>query len=69
MPKFRITNADKDVVQEAEFESNEKAYDWFKEQSDAADDSLGYGLEVNYDGEWEFLDQTDGGTNTSGSDN
>lgn len=68
MPKYRINDAKQNTVQEAEFESNEKAYDWFKEQS-KADDSLGWGLEVERDGEWVFLDQSEGGTNTSGSDN
>lgn len=29
----------------------------------------GGGLEVNVDGEWTFLDQAEGGTNPSGSDN
>ena len=43
-------------------------YDWFKDQS-KADDSLGWGLEANIDGEWEFLDQSEGGTNLTGSDN
>ncbi|KGM18838.1 hypothetical protein [Corynebacterium auriscanis] len=50
------------------FASDEKAYDWFKEES-KADDSLGWGLEVEREGEWVFLDQSEGGTNTSGSDN
>lgn len=67
MPKYRITDASNNVVQETELESNEKAYDWFKEGSEA-DDSLGWGLEVNVDGEWTFLDQAEGGTNPSGSD-
>ncbi|HIW96850.1 MAG TPA: hypothetical protein H9867_10315 [Candidatus Corynebacterium gallistercoris] len=69
MSEFRILNAKKDVVDSAEFDSNEQAYDWFKEQPAAADDSLGYGLETKVDGEWQFVDQTEGGTNTSGADN
>lgn len=42
MPKYRITDSSNNVVQETELASNEKAYDWFKEQS-TADDSLGWG--------------------------
>ncbi|MCX2162709.1 MULTISPECIES: hypothetical protein [Corynebacterium] len=68
MPNYRIKDAKQNVVQEAEFASDEKAYDWFKEES-KADDSLGWGLEVEREGEWVFLDQSEGGTNTSGSDN
>lgn len=68
MNQYRIIDAEKNVVQTTELESDEKAYDWFKDQS-KADDSLGWGLEANIDGEWEFLDQSEGGTNLTGSDN
>lgn len=68
MNQYRIIDAKKNVVQTTELEADEKAYDWFKDQS-KADDSLGWGLEVNVDGEWKFLDQSEGGSNPTGSDN
>lgn len=67
MNQYRIIDAKKNVVQTTELEADEKAYDWFKDQS-KADDSLGWGLEVNVDGEWKFLDQSEGGSNPTGSD-
>ncbi|MBF4554244.1 hypothetical protein ACUY3M_07880 [Corynebacterium suicordis] len=68
MTQYRIIDAKKNVIQETELESDEKAYDWFKDES-KADDSLGYGLEANVDGEWQFIDQAEGGTNPTGSEN
>ena len=68
MNQYRIIDAEKNVVQTIELESDEKACDWFKDRS-KADDSLGWGLEANVDGEWKFLDQAEGGTNPTGSDN
>ncbi|RAV31182.1 hypothetical protein [Corynebacterium heidelbergense] len=69
MSNYRVLDAKQEVVATTELADNGKAYDWFKEQTAAADDALGYVLQTEVDGEWEFLDQNDGGTNTSGSDN
>lgn len=68
MTQYRILDAERHVVQTADLESNEKAYDWFKNQSKAGD-YLGWGLEANVDGEWQLLDQSDGGIKPTGSTN
>lgn len=69
MSQYRVLDAKQDVVATTELPDNEKAYDWFKEQTEASSDALGYVLQTEVDGSWEFLDQNDGGTNPTGTEN
>lgn len=67
MPRFRVIDPDKNVIDEKEFNDSTQAYDWFK-SIEVPDDSLGYGLQVEHGGEWDMFESNDGGTNTSTSD-
>lgn len=66
MPRYRVIDPDQNVVAEKEFDDDTKAYDWFK-TVEVPDDSLGYAMQVDMDGEWTRFDISDGGTNTSPS--
>lgn len=67
MPRFRVIDPNGDVIEEKEFSDTTQAYNWFK-SVEVPDDALGYGLQVDSDGEWKMFESNDGGTNTSTSD-
>lgn len=66
MPRYRVIDPDQNVVAEKEFDDDIKAHDWFK-TVEVPDDSLGYAMQVDMDGEWTRFEITDGGTNPSSS--
>ncbi len=67
MANYRVLNPAGDVVETTDIESADDAYSWFKE-SKADNTELGWRLEVEHDGEWAFVDDTEG-TDDSGSIN
>jgi hypothetical protein len=59
MATYRVRNPTGEVVATKDIESADDAHAWFVD--DKADNSeLGWWMEVEHEGEWSFLDDTDG---------
>ncbi len=58
MAEYRVINPKGDTVATKDFEAADDAYSWFKEAQDNTE--LGWRLEVNHDGEWAFVDDSEG---------
>lgn len=59
MADYRVLNPAGDVVDTKDFDNASEAYEWFM-NSKADNTELGWRLEVNHDGEWAFVDDTEG---------
>lgn len=59
MANYRVINPKGDVVATSDFDAADDAYTWFKE-SQADNTELGWRLEVDHDGDWAFVDDSEG---------
>ncbi|GAA1877243.1 MAG: hypothetical protein INR72_06495 [Williamsia herbipolensis] len=59
MADYRVLDPTGDVVSEKAFDNASEAYEWFI-NSKADNTELGWRLEVNHDGDWAFVDDTEG---------
>lgn len=58
MAEYRVINPTGDTVGTKDFDAADDAYSWFKETQDNTE--LGWRLEVNHDGDWAFVDDSEG---------
>lgn len=59
MADYRVLDPKGDVVATENIESAEDAHAWFIDKK-ADNSELGWRLEVDHDGEWAFVDDTEG---------
>lgn len=59
MADYRVLNPHGDVVATKDIDSAGDAHAWFIDQK-ADNSELGWRLEVDHDGEWAFVDDTEG---------
>ncbi|WP_072803308.1 hypothetical protein [Rhodococcoides yunnanense] len=59
MADYRVLNPHGDVVATKGIESADDAHAWFIDQK-ADNSELGWRLEVDHDGDWAFVDDTEG---------
>ncbi|SIS22068.1 hypothetical protein [Williamsia sterculiae] len=65
MAEYRVLNPTGDVVDQKDFDNADDAYAWFRDTK-AANDDLGWRIEVNQDGSWAFFDDSEGGSVSGG---
>ncbi len=59
MADYRVLNPHGEVVATKDIESADDAHAWFIDQK-ADNSELGWRLEVDHDGDWAFVDDTEG---------
>ncbi len=59
MADYRVLDPTGDVVATKNIESADDAYNWFIEEK-ADNSELGWRLEVDHDGDWAFVDDSEG---------
>lgn len=59
MATYRVINPHGDVTATEDIDNAEDAYGWFIDEK-ADNTELGWRLEVDHDGEWAFIDDTEG---------
>lgn len=59
MADYRVLDPTGDVVATKNIDSADDAHAWFVDQK-ADNSELGWRLEVDHDGEWAFVDDTEG---------
>ncbi|MBI3692048.1 MAG: hypothetical protein HY239_15720 [Mycolicibacterium aromaticivorans] len=59
MATYRVTNPHGEIVETKDIESAEDAHAWFVD-SRADNSELGWRMEVEHDGKWSFVDDTEG---------
>lgn len=64
MADYRVLDPTGDVVAKKTIDSADDAYAWFIDEK-ADNSELGWRLEVDHDGEWSFVDDTEGNAASS----
>ncbi|MGZ8177901.1 hypothetical protein ACXVUM_08200 [Williamsia sp. SKLECPSW1] len=59
MADYRVLDPTGEVVSTKDFDNASEAYEWFI-NAKADNTELGWRLEVDHDGEWSFVDDTEG---------